>query len=39
MVEQVERDASRLKSAYDRTNRNPLGACAITGTDSPSIAS
>src|SRR6187549_575352 len=28
MVEQVERDAARLKSAYDRTNRNPLGACA-----------
>ena len=35
MVEQVERDASRLKSAYDRTNRNPLGACAITGTGFP----
>ena len=32
MVEQVERDAARLKGAYDRTNRNPLGACAITGT-------
>jgi argininosuccinate lyase len=32
MVEQVERDASRLMAAYERTNRNPLGACAITGT-------
>ncbi len=35
MVEQVERDATRLKGAYDRTNRNPLGACAITGTGFP----
>jgi len=35
MVEQVERDAARLKGAYDRTNRNPLGACAITGTGFP----
>ena len=32
VVEQVERDAIRLKGAFDRTNRNPLGACAITGT-------
>jgi len=32
VVEQLERDASRLKGAYERTNRNPLGACAITGT-------
>jgi argininosuccinate lyase len=24
-----------LKGAYDRTNRNPLGACAITGTGFP----
>jgi len=32
VVEQLERDASRLKAAYERTNRNPLGACAITGT-------
>ena len=32
MVEQLERDAVRLKGAYDRTNRNPLGSCAITGT-------
>ena len=35
VVEQLERDASRLKSAYERTNRNPLGACAITGTGFP----
>jgi argininosuccinate lyase len=35
VIEQLERDASRLKSAYDRTNRNPLGACAITGTGFP----
>ena len=35
MVEQLERDAIRLKGAYDRTNRNPLGACAITGTGFP----
>ena len=35
MVEQLERDAPRLKGAYERTNRNPLGACAITGTGFP----
>ena len=35
VVEQLERDASRLKSAYERTNRGPLGACAITGTGFP----
>jgi argininosuccinate lyase len=35
MIEQIERDAVRLKGAYDRTNRNPLGACAITGTGFP----
>ena len=35
VVEQVERDAPRLKGAYDRTNRSPLGACAITGTGFP----
>jgi len=34
-VEQLERDGARLKAAYDRTNRNPLGACAITGTGFP----
>ena len=32
VVEQVERDMSRLQSAYACTNLNPLGACAITGT-------
>src|SRR5262245_21379723 len=35
MIEQLERDAARLKGAYDRTNRNPLGSCAITGTGFP----
>ena len=35
VVEQLERDASRVKSAYERTNRSPLGACAITGTGFP----
>jgi len=35
VVEQLERDAVRLKGAYDRTNRSPLGACAITGTGFP----
>ncbi|HTK28810.1 MAG TPA: argininosuccinate lyase [Vicinamibacterales bacterium] len=35
VVEQLERDASRLESAYERTNRSPLGACAITGTGFP----
>jgi argininosuccinate lyase len=35
VVEQLERDASRLQAAYDRTNRCPLGACAITGTGFP----
>jgi argininosuccinate lyase len=32
VVEQVERDCTRLKGAFARTNLNPLGACAITGT-------
>src|SRR6195256_6976400 len=35
VVEQLERDAVRLKGAYERTNRNPLGACALTGTRFP----
>jgi len=35
VIEQLERDATRLKGAYERTNRNPLGACAITGTGFP----
>jgi argininosuccinate lyase len=34
-VEQLERDAVRLKGAFERTNRNPLGSCAITGTGFP----
>ena len=34
-VEQLERDAVRLRAAYVSTNRNPLGACAITGTGFP----
>ncbi len=32
VVEQLERDVERLKGAYERTNRCPMGACAITGT-------
>jgi argininosuccinate lyase len=35
VVEQLERDTTRLAAAYDSTNRNPLGACAITGTGFP----
>jgi argininosuccinate lyase len=35
VVEQLERDTVRLKASYDHTNRNPLGACAITGTGFP----
>jgi argininosuccinate lyase len=35
VVEQLERDAIRLKGAYERTNQSPLGACAITGTGFP----
>jgi argininosuccinate lyase len=35
VVEQLERDAVRLTAAYQSTNRNPLGACAITGTGFP----
>jgi argininosuccinate lyase len=32
VVEQLERDAVRLRAAFLSTNRCPLGACAITGT-------
>ncbi|MGE3277526.1 MAG: argininosuccinate lyase [Vicinamibacterales bacterium] len=32
IIEQKERDTTRLGSAYASTNINPLGACAITGT-------
>jgi len=35
VLEQLERDAVRVKAAYASTNRNPLGACAITGTGFP----
>ena len=35
VVEQLERDGTRLKAAFESTNRNPLGACAITGTGFP----
>ena len=35
VVEQLERDAVRLKASYASTNQNPLGACAITGTGFP----
>ena len=35
VIEQLERDMTRLKAAYASTNRNPLGACAITGTGFP----
>ncbi len=32
VVEQLERDTTRLGAAYESTNRSPLGSCAITGT-------
>ena len=32
VIEQLERDTTRLALAYDSTNQSPLGACAITGT-------
>jgi argininosuccinate lyase len=32
VLEQLERDTIRLRAAYENTNRNPLGSCAITGT-------
>src|SRR5688572_19902958 len=35
VVEQLERDAVRLRAAFTTTNLNPLGACAITGTGFP----
>jgi argininosuccinate lyase len=35
VIEQLERDTKRLASAYEVTNLNPLGACAITGTGFP----
>jgi argininosuccinate lyase len=35
VVEQLERDTTRLRAGYASTNLNPLGACAITGTGFP----
>jgi argininosuccinate lyase len=35
VIEQIERDGIRLRAAFDRTNRCPLGSCAITGTGFP----
>jgi len=35
VVEQLERDAIRLRGGFERTNQCPLGACAITGTGFP----
>ena len=35
VVEQLERDAVRLQTAFGTTNLGPLGACAITGTGFP----
>jgi argininosuccinate lyase len=35
VIEQLERDFGRLRAAFVATNRNPLGACAITGTGFP----
>jgi argininosuccinate lyase len=35
VIEQLERDAQRLRAAYASTNVCPLGACAITGTGFP----
>jgi argininosuccinate lyase len=35
VVEQLERDQTRLQAAFMTTNRCPLGACAVTGTGFP----
>ena len=35
IIEQLERDNARLGAAFESTNVNPLGACAITGTGFP----
>ena len=35
IIEQLERDNTRLAAAFESTNINPLGACAITGTGFP----
>jgi argininosuccinate lyase len=34
-IEILERDAERVRQAFARVNRNPLGACAITTTGFP----
>lgn len=34
-IEVLERDYERLRACYDRVNRSPLGACAITTTGFP----
>ena len=34
-VEFLERDGARLRALFDRVNRSPLGACAITTTGFP----
>jgi len=33
--QQFRRDAERLKGCYERTDENPLGACALAGTTIP----
>src|SRR5262245_45715577 len=35
VIEQLERDVTRLRAAYQSTNRSPMGSCAITGTGFP----
>ena len=35
IIEQLERDTVRVAAGFESTNRNPLGACAITGTGFP----
>jgi argininosuccinate lyase len=35
VIEQLERDVTRLRAAFACTNRSPLGSCAITGTGFP----
>jgi argininosuccinate lyase len=35
VIEQLERDAVRLRAAFASTNQSPLGSCAITGTGFP----
>ena len=35
VIEQLERDVTRLRAAYASTNLCPMGACAITGTGFP----